>query len=52
MRRQFGLRQQTGALPLDDLHWLNAQGYRNIREVPRMATWSNGSLWPFGGVGH
>jgi hypothetical protein len=39
MRRQFGLRQQAGALPLDDLRWLNEQGFRSLAEVPRMAMW-------------
>ena len=39
MRRHFGLRQQAGALPLDDMRWLNEQGFRSLAEVPRMAMW-------------
>ena len=38
-RRQFGLSQQAGALPLDDLRWLQEQGFRSLAEVPRMARW-------------
>jgi hypothetical protein len=39
MRRQFGLSQQAGALPLDDLRWLQEQGFKSLAEVPRMDTW-------------
>ena len=31
--------QQAGALPPDDLRWLQKQGFRSLAEVPRVATW-------------
>ena len=39
MRRQIGLTNRSEALPLDDLKWLQSQGYRTFSELPRMATW-------------
>ena len=39
MRRQIGLTNRSEALPLDDLKWLQSQGYRTFNELPRMATW-------------
>ena len=35
-RRQFGLvAQQPGGLPLDDLRWIQEQGFRSLARVPR-----------------
>ncbi len=31
-RRQFGISNQQ-ALPLDDVRWLNSQGYRHLSEL-------------------
>lgn len=38
-RRQLKLVNQSVRLPLDDLKWIQTQGFRSFDEIPKMSRW-------------